>query len=113
MPKKDELLDSIAIIDDGIHAMNLRLADMLPVKGFHELQKERDEALDRLDFLIKLFAKKSTLRFVKADDELAVVNQEMKKTLAKIESIAKILEGARRFVAAIDTFIAGITKVVQ
>lgn len=106
------LLDSITVISDGIHSMNLRLADMLPVSGFHELQEKRNEALDRLDFLVKLFIKGSTQRFIKADSELVIVNEEMKKILADLKNMEKVIESVTRFVSAIDTFIGAISKIV-
>ena len=111
MPE-NKLLDSINVIGEGIHAMNLRLADMLPVPGFHQLQQKRNEALERLDFLIKLFVKTSTSRFIRADSELAVVNEEMKKILADIEKIQTVLDSATKFVAAIDKFIGAISQIV-
>ena len=112
MPKTQNLLDSITVISDGIHSMNLRLADMLPVSGFHELQQKRNEALDRLDFLVKLFIKNSTQRFIKANSELAVVNEEMKKTLTDLEDMQEVIQGVTRFISAIDTFIGAISKIV-
>lgn len=109
---KSVLLDSITVISDGIHSMNLRLADMLPVSGFHELQEKRNEALDLLDFLVKLFIKSSTQRYIKADNELIVINNEMKETLADLEDMQRVIESVTRFISAIDTFIGAISQIV-
>ena len=108
----DNLLDSIDVIDEGIHAMNVRLANMLPVEGFHDLQRKRNEALERLDFLTKLFIGNSTKRFISADSQLVAVNAEMKQTLAELEDMQQVLDTATRFVAAIDTFIGAVVQIV-
>lgn len=111
MPENN-LLDSINVIGQGINAINIRLGDMLPTEGFNKLQKKRNEAQERQDFLIKLFVKNSTRRFIKADNDLAVVNQEMQKTLDEIEDIQKVLDTVTKFVSAIDTFIGAISQIV-
>lgn len=108
----EELLDSITVVNDGIHSINLRLADMLPTSDFQKLREKREEALERLDFLIKLFIKSSTQRFIKADNELAVVNKEMQKTLASLKSMQKVLADVTRFISAIDTFIGAIIQII-
>ena len=76
------------------------------------LQKKLEEALERQDFLIKLFVKTSTSRFIKADSDLAVVNEEMKKILADIANMQKVLDSATKFIAAIDKFIGAITQIL-
>lgn len=109
----DNLLDSIQVIGDGIGAINHRLANTLPTEpGFSQLEKERDEALDRLHVLIKVFTANSTLRFIKADSDLANVNSEMKKVLDEIKSLVETVQTVTRFVAAIDTLIGQISKVL-
>lgn len=112
MSETDKLLDSINVIGQGIHAMNLRLADMLPVAGFKELQKKRNEALEKQDFLIKLFIKTSTARFIRADSELAEVNDELQLVLDEIEDMQRVIDTATRFVSAIDTFIGAISQLI-
>jgi hypothetical protein len=111
MPE-DQLLDSINVIGEGIHAINLRLANMLPVAGFNELKKKRNDAQERQDFLIKLFIKNSTSRFIAADSELAVVNEEMQKTLDELEDMQQVLDSVTTFVASIDKFIGAISLII-
>ena len=108
----DNLLDSIRVISDGINAINARLADMLPVSGYNELERRRDAAIERLHLLVKLFVKGSTKRFIKADNELAVANEEMKRTLRELEDLQGTIDVVTRFVGAIDRFIAAIGQVV-
>lgn len=108
----DELLDSINVIGEGIHAINIRLSNMLPTAGFNDLQKKRNEAQERQDFLIKLFVKNSTSRFIRIDSELATVNEEMKETLDEIENMQQVIDSVTRFVSAIDTFISAISQIV-
>ncbi|MDQ3132354.1 MAG: hypothetical protein M3Q99_16525 [Acidobacteriota bacterium] len=105
-------LDSIRVISDGINAMNDRLADMLPVAGYNELEKKRDAAIDRLHFLVRLFIKTSTHRYINADSELVVVNGEMKVVLAALEDMQRVIDSATRFVSAIDKFIGAISQIV-
>lgn len=112
MPE-EKLLDSIQLIGDGIGAINHRLANTLPTeKGFNELEKERDAALDRLHFLVKLFTTNSTLRFVQANSELATVNADMKKILDDIQDLQDTIDTVTRFVSAIDKFIGAISQMV-
>jgi hypothetical protein len=111
MPQ-DELLDSIKVIGEGIHAINIRLANMLPVAGFNDLKKKRDEAHEQQDFLIKLFIQNSTSRFIETDSELAIVNEEMKEILNDIADMKKVLDTVTKFVSAIDTFISAISQIV-
>lgn len=107
-----ELIDSIQVISEGINAINLRLADMLPVEGFNELEAKRDRALDRLHFLVKLFVKDSTQRFIESGSELAKVSEQMKVTLAKLENMQQTLDTVTRFVSAIDGLISAIAQIV-
>ena len=111
MPENN-LLDSIDVIGEGIHAMNVRLSNMPTNANFFKLQKKLEEALERQDFLIKLFITTSTSRFIKADSDLAVVNEEMKKILADIANMQKVLDSATKFIAAIDKFIGAITQIL-
>jgi hypothetical protein len=107
-----ELFDSIQVISDGINAINGRLADMLPTDGYEELEAKRDAALDRLHFLVKLFVKSSTRRFVDSNSELVQVNESMKHTLAELESMQQTLDSVKRFVSAIDGLISSIAQIV-
>ena len=104
MPKKEDKImlneentvDSIQVISDGISAINFRLSDMLPTEnGFDELEKQRDKALDRFHLLVKVFVTNSTLRFVKADGELAAANAKMKLTLKKLEHIQQVIDNVK------------------
>lgn len=108
----ENLLDSIHVISDGINAMNDRLANMLPVAGFNALEKKRDEALDRLHFLVKLFVTGNTKRFIEADSQLAVVNEDLKEVLQEVEDLQTVLDNATRFVSAIDSFITSVVQIV-
>lgn len=105
-PQKEDLLDSIRVISDGLSAINFRLADMLPTaSGFDELEHQRNEVHNRFIFLVKKFFKDSTARFISADSELTVINDRMTETLEELKDMQRVLDNVRRFVTAIDTFI--------
>lgn len=102
-------LDSIKVIGDGISALNQRLADMLPTAdGFDELEKQRDLALARQNFLIKIFFKDSAKRFISATDDLATVTDQMSATLANLTKIETTITNVTRFVNAIGGFVDAV-----
>jgi hypothetical protein len=112
MPE-ETLLDSIEVIGDGISAINQRLANTLPTEaGFSQLEQERDRALDKLHLLVRVFTANSTLRFIKADSELATVNADMIKTLNQVAKLQNTINMVTRFISAIDTIIASVSQVL-
>jgi endonuclease IV len=108
-PQNENLLDSIRMISDGLSAINYRLADMLPTEpGYDELEHQRNEVYNRFIFLVRKFYKDSTNRYIEAESRLAKANNEMTKTLERLENMQETFDKIRRFVTAIDGFISDI-----
>jgi predicted ATPase len=82
---------------------------MLPTEpGYDELEHQRNEVYNRFIFLVRKFYKDSTNRYIEAESRLAKANNEMTKTLERLENMQETFDKIRRFVTAIDGFISDI-----